>query len=232
VRHVRGAVARNASVHRAEQVAVFPTGVVLAGSIVQRDSSGLSACTRSRVNYQRRRRPAARAEGLSSHRRCWPDTRWLSLLMFPKHRHDDEEDKPDGGGITSVEGEERREAQAGDDQSAGSSLVHTGEVETIAGKAGGLAVVIGARVGGAVGPSEVFASQTVKDLTAGSGLLFEDAGDYTPARTSMPSGCIAATTARAHFTALAGPSNVAKNPSPAVSISVPLYRPSMARTVA
>ena len=30
--------------------------------------------------------------------------------------------------------------------------VHTGEVETIAGKAGGLAVVIGARVGAAAGP--------------------------------------------------------------------------------
>jgi class 3 adenylate cyclase len=56
--------------------------------------------------------------------------------------------------------------------------VHTGEVETIAGKAGGMAVVIGARVGAAAGPSEVFASQTVKDLTAGSGLAFEDAGEH------------------------------------------------------
>ncbi len=54
--------------------------------------------------------------------------------------------------------------------------LHTGEVETIAGKVGGLAVVIGARVGALAGPSEVLASQTVKDLTAGSGLTFEDRG--------------------------------------------------------
>ncbi|HEY7667545.1 MAG TPA: adenylate/guanylate cyclase domain-containing protein [Actinomycetota bacterium] len=56
--------------------------------------------------------------------------------------------------------------------------VHTGEVELIDGKIGGLAVVIGARVGAKAGPSEVLVSQTVKDLTAGSGLVFEDAGEH------------------------------------------------------
>ena len=56
--------------------------------------------------------------------------------------------------------------------------VHTGEVETVAGKAGGLAVVIGARIGSAAGPSQVLASQTVKDLTAGSGIGFEDSGEH------------------------------------------------------
>jgi class 3 adenylate cyclase len=56
--------------------------------------------------------------------------------------------------------------------------VHTGEVETIAGKTGGLAVVIGSRIGAAAGPSQVLASQTVKDLTAGSGLGFEEAGEH------------------------------------------------------
>jgi class 3 adenylate cyclase len=56
--------------------------------------------------------------------------------------------------------------------------LHTGEVETIDGKAGGIAVVIGARIGGLAGPSEVLASQTVRDLTAGSGLTFEDAGEH------------------------------------------------------
>jgi class 3 adenylate cyclase len=55
--------------------------------------------------------------------------------------------------------------------------VHTGEVETIDGKVGGMAVVIGARVGASAGPSEVLVSQTVKDLVAGSGLAFEDAGE-------------------------------------------------------
>jgi class 3 adenylate cyclase len=56
--------------------------------------------------------------------------------------------------------------------------VHAGEVETIGGKPGGAAVVIGARIAAAAGPSEVMASQTVKDLTAGSGLVFEDAGEH------------------------------------------------------
>jgi pimeloyl-ACP methyl ester carboxylesterase/class 3 adenylate cyclase len=56
--------------------------------------------------------------------------------------------------------------------------VHTGEVETIDGKVGGMAVVIGARVGASAGPSEVLVSQTVKDLVAGSGLTFADTGEH------------------------------------------------------
>jgi len=56
--------------------------------------------------------------------------------------------------------------------------VHTGEAQTIDGKVGGLAVAIGARVGSKAGPSEVLVSQTVKDLTAGSGLTFEDRGEH------------------------------------------------------
>ena len=56
--------------------------------------------------------------------------------------------------------------------------LHTGEVTRIAGKTGGLAVVIGARVCAMAGPSEVLASRTVKDLTAGSGLGFEDTGEH------------------------------------------------------
>jgi class 3 adenylate cyclase len=55
--------------------------------------------------------------------------------------------------------------------------VHTGEVETIDGKAGGIAVVIGARIASSAGASEVLVSSTVKDLTAGSGLAFADAGE-------------------------------------------------------
>jgi class 3 adenylate cyclase/pimeloyl-ACP methyl ester carboxylesterase len=54
--------------------------------------------------------------------------------------------------------------------------LHTGEVETIDGKIGGVAVNIGARVGACASPSEVLVSQTVKDLVAGSGLVFEDRG--------------------------------------------------------
>jgi class 3 adenylate cyclase/pimeloyl-ACP methyl ester carboxylesterase len=54
--------------------------------------------------------------------------------------------------------------------------LHTGEVETIDDKIGGLAVSIGARVAGLAQPSETLVSQTVKDLVAGSGLTFEDRG--------------------------------------------------------
>ena len=56
--------------------------------------------------------------------------------------------------------------------------LHTGEVEKIAGKMGGMAVVIGARIGATAGASEVLASQTVRDLTVGSGLQFTDAGEH------------------------------------------------------
>jgi pimeloyl-ACP methyl ester carboxylesterase len=56
--------------------------------------------------------------------------------------------------------------------------VHTGEMQTIDGKAGGIGVTIGARIMGRAGPSEVLVSQTVKDLVAGSGLTFEDAGEH------------------------------------------------------
>jgi pimeloyl-ACP methyl ester carboxylesterase/class 3 adenylate cyclase len=56
--------------------------------------------------------------------------------------------------------------------------VHTGEVETIDDKVGGVAVAIGSRVSSIAGPSEALVSQTVKDLVAGSGLTFEDAGEH------------------------------------------------------
>jgi class 3 adenylate cyclase len=56
--------------------------------------------------------------------------------------------------------------------------VHTGECEVIDGKAGGLPVTIGARVMAKATASEVLVSQTVKDLTAGSGIAFEDAGEH------------------------------------------------------
>ena len=46
--------------------------------------------------------------------------------------------------------------------------VHTGQVETIDGKVGGIGVTIGARVGALAATSEVLVSSTVKDLEAGS----------------------------------------------------------------
>lgn len=56
--------------------------------------------------------------------------------------------------------------------------VHTGEVEVRGADLGGLAVHIGARVAAAAQPGEVLVSSTVKDLLAGSGVPFEDRGEY------------------------------------------------------
>ena len=56
--------------------------------------------------------------------------------------------------------------------------LHTGEVQLIDGKVGGIAVNIAARVAALAEPSEVLVSQTVKDLVAGSGLVFDDAGEH------------------------------------------------------
>jgi class 3 adenylate cyclase len=55
--------------------------------------------------------------------------------------------------------------------------VHTGECEIVDGKYGGIAVATGARIAGLAEPSQVLVSQTVKDLVAGSGLVFEDHGE-------------------------------------------------------
>jgi class 3 adenylate cyclase len=56
--------------------------------------------------------------------------------------------------------------------------LHTGEVETIGGKVGGIGVHIGARIAAMARPSEVLVSSTVRDLVVGSGLSFEDAGEH------------------------------------------------------
>jgi class 3 adenylate cyclase len=56
--------------------------------------------------------------------------------------------------------------------------LHTGEMERLEGKVGGLAVSIGARVAGLAEPSEVLVSQTVKDLMVGSDLAFADRGSH------------------------------------------------------
>jgi class 3 adenylate cyclase len=57
------------------------------------------------------------------------------------------------------------------------SGLHTGEVEVMGDDVGGIAVHIGARVGGLAEGGEVLVSGTVKDLVAGSGIEFEDRGE-------------------------------------------------------
>lgn len=54
--------------------------------------------------------------------------------------------------------------------------VHTGEVEVVGDGISGIAVHIGARVAALGGAGEVLATRTVKDLTAGSGIEFEERG--------------------------------------------------------
>ena len=56
--------------------------------------------------------------------------------------------------------------------------VHTGECEIVGDKLAGVAVHIGARVAGKAGPGEVLVSRTVHDLVAGSGLRFDDRGEF------------------------------------------------------
>jgi class 3 adenylate cyclase len=54
--------------------------------------------------------------------------------------------------------------------------LHTGEVERVREKIGGIAVNIGARVAELASPSEVLVSQTVRDLVVGSQLTLKDRG--------------------------------------------------------
>jgi class 3 adenylate cyclase len=56
--------------------------------------------------------------------------------------------------------------------------LHTGEIERVGRDIRGIAVHIGARVMALAKPSEVLVSSTIRDLTAGSGLRFEDAGEH------------------------------------------------------
>lgn len=54
--------------------------------------------------------------------------------------------------------------------------LHAGECELLDGKVAGIAVSIGARVCALAAAGQVLVSQTVKDLVAGSGIIFDDHG--------------------------------------------------------
>jgi pimeloyl-ACP methyl ester carboxylesterase len=56
--------------------------------------------------------------------------------------------------------------------------IHTGECERRGEEWSGVAVHVGARIGAMAGPDEVFTSRTVRDLSAGSGLIFESRGAH------------------------------------------------------
>jgi class 3 adenylate cyclase len=56
--------------------------------------------------------------------------------------------------------------------------IHTGEVEPMGEKVGGLAVVIAARVLATCEPGQIRVTSTLRDLVTGSGLAFTDAGTH------------------------------------------------------
>jgi len=57
--------------------------------------------------------------------------------------------------------------------------IHTGEIEVRGDDIGGIAVHIAARISSLAGAGEILTSRTLRDLTAGSGLVFEDRGVHT-----------------------------------------------------
>ena len=77
--------------------------------------------------------------------------------------------------FAAIEAEKRVHETLGLELRAG---VHTGEVELRGEDVAGLAVHVAARIMGAAGASEVLTSSIVKELTAGSGLTFTDAGEH------------------------------------------------------
>lgn len=56
--------------------------------------------------------------------------------------------------------------------------IHAGECERAGSGLRGVAVHVGARIGASAMPGEILVSRTVRDLVAGSGIAFEDAGTH------------------------------------------------------
>lgn len=56
--------------------------------------------------------------------------------------------------------------------------VHVGEIETVGDDVTGVTVNVAARIAAMASASEILVSSTVKDLTPGSGLSFEEAGEH------------------------------------------------------
>ncbi|MBI2169587.1 MAG: adenylate/guanylate cyclase domain-containing protein [Actinobacteria bacterium] len=121
------------------------------------------------------------------------DARWRDLLETHHaqvtsqiERFEGREVKSLGDGFLAVfDGPARaiRCAQAISDRARSIGLdvragLHTGECETIGDDIGGIAVHIAARVAALGQGDEVLVSSTVKDLVAGSGIVFEDRGSH------------------------------------------------------
>ena len=117
------------------------------------------------------------------------DARWTTLLTrFRKvvrsalRHHGGHEANFTGDGFLATFPEPAKAIAAGvaiahDVQELGIDVrvgLHTGEVETIQGHLGGVAVHIGARVMALAGSAEVLVTSTVKDLVHGSSIEFDD----------------------------------------------------------
>jgi class 3 adenylate cyclase len=103
-----------------------------------------------------------------------------ALARFRGHEHDTAGD----GFFATFDGPARAIRCAQEIVSAVAELglalrtgLHTGECELHDGKPAGIAVSIGARVAAEAQPGEVVVSSTVKDLVAGSGIVFEHVGE-------------------------------------------------------
>jgi DNA-binding NarL/FixJ family response regulator len=57
--------------------------------------------------------------------------------------------------------------------------IHTGELESVAGSAQGIALNVATRIAARASPAEVLVSATTRELAAGSGLVFTDRGEHT-----------------------------------------------------
>ena len=57
--------------------------------------------------------------------------------------------------------------------------IHAGEIELRGDDVAGITVHVAARVCAIGGPNDVLATRTIRDLTAGSGLIFTDRGEHT-----------------------------------------------------
>jgi class 3 adenylate cyclase len=121
------------------------------------------------------------------------DRRWRELLDAHEEltrtelgRHSGREVKTTGDGfLATFDGPARgircARAVAEKTESLGLPIragLHTGECELREQDLGGIAVHIGARVMAQAGPGEVLVSRTVKDLTVGSDIGFEDRGEH------------------------------------------------------
>ncbi len=122
--------------------------------------------------------------GLASHARLIVTDRrgWgCSERFTPGHVPDVDTLTDDILAVLKAARSERASIMATYDSAIVASLfagLHTGEVERIGEKIGGLAVNIGARVAALATPSELLVSQTVRDLMVGSDLTFADRGSH------------------------------------------------------